>query len=391
VKVGRWPDRFVALTGGGFDGRLYAATEDGDLMSRDGGNTGVAVDLVWRRIGSVPPNTFSLACALGRLYALAGTPGNATLHWRPAVADVPLREPSLLFLDGVGNAMVGMLSCGGNFTIQNTILVTAPTDLVTRAGNGLVFFLGFNGDAVLGRFDRAGSFRSLQTWASFSVPSLGGPPTFVGYAWNGRILLHNVGTARTAIGRFEFSGPYNNPGKVTFKEEWSGHVGSGSRYTQIVPLNDGSVLLYNPSTGWCMVVRFGDGTLHTLEQQGPKGAASVVAAGQTFALFYWKAGYADLWEHAQGIFEQRAILPQVPFNHLPNQPPADFVPVGNENGVVLLKARSPNASLVRGMRAGVNPVQERVKFAFSELHTYAVDYDPFVGAWPHILGIGVLQ
>jgi hypothetical protein len=170
------------------------------------------------------------------------------------------------------------------------------------------------------------------------------------------------------------------------KEDWRGHVGSGGRYTQIVPLNEGSVLLYNPTTGWCMVVRFGSGTLQTIEQQGPKGAASVVAGGQTFALFYWKAGNAELWEFARGAFEQRSSIAQMDFDEFH----ADFAPVGNENGVILCRARATQSSVARGFRAAVNSSVKSVQHPVSDLRTYSTNYDPFVGSWAHVLGLGVI-
>lgn len=167
VRVGRWPDEFVALTGGIWEGKLYAASKSGELFTRESANKAAAVDLVWRKIGTVPVGTFALANYCGRLFALAGQPGSASLYWRPAVASAQFREPSLLFLDHIGHAMVGTLSSGGNFTRTGVSMPGVAFDLVSRADDaGLTFFFkngNLTGTAVIGRFAQDGTFSVLNT------------------------------------------------------------------------------------------------------------------------------------------------------------------------------------------------------------------------------------
>src|SRR5205823_10961667 len=97
MKIGRW--LHCALATSHWDIKIFAANDKGELFCRDGHlGPELAIDLVWRKIGIVPQGTFALAAEGGRIFALAGTPGKATLSWRWARAAPGFREPGVLLV-----------------------------------------------------------------------------------------------------------------------------------------------------------------------------------------------------------------------------------------------------------------------------------------------------
>jgi hypothetical protein len=429
-RIGRWLHQ--TLSGGRSDLKFYAATTRGDLVCRDQKLDAAndPIDLAWRKIGRVPPNTFAMAGAeVGRLFALSGSPGNASLHWRWALADPPYREPGLLFVREGGVItpdypntyprastvlLYGVLASNGDFMpgqltepyVRNTLQGPDEFDpadpilhrsgwaidfdfkmlkSVTRVSDTEAFFYGWDGSATIVKF----TFSSVEElpvylrWPPQSFWSPSGAWTTVTYVGNGFVLFYDGGSGRTITGRF-VKGP--NAVRPTWVEHWNDTT-PGPGWTHVAASNDGVdgpyVLFYKQGSGDFIAGHITSSGVFVKDAGLPNwlstGWDTLVPMGQTYVLFYNKEtltgdttpGDIALVEFAHGKLET------IWSDHLRDG--SGFVFASAENGVGV-RARPGNCQ-THGVRAEKDPKDVIVNLR--------EDFSAAIGpGWKHVVGLG---
>jgi hypothetical protein len=439
TPVGRFP--WVAFTGTGYGGKLFAAAPDG-LYGRDGGfaegNGQGAVDLVWRKIGAVPDATFALAGANGRLFALSGDPQRPTLWWRSEVPEIPWRDPLVVFwrshaavttsthhvarfgitlpierdvsLAPWTELLVGEMRSNGDFR-QLRIAYGPHADLIVRASeNADAFFYKNDGSATLCRFGATGECTVLREWSAGSFCSASGAWSIISYVGYGRILFYDAQRGDAIIGHFSqpvSSAHHAHQARSEWVQVWAGPIGDG--WTSITAANQTPngkyVLLYDRNTGnyriaWILPNgAFKRATYsHQPDDRCSRGWTHLVPAGQSYILFYngedprKSAGTGEtvpgdiaLAEFAHGRFATawRGYVTQRELNNLL---------MGTSNGLVALYSTADGRCTTWGVRptAVISAVYEgpvALRAANPELEM-DIAQGSASAPWPHVTCLG---
>lgn len=315
-RMGRW--LHTVLTGGGFDGRLYAATASGDLVSREGNlvtqTLDAVVDLVWQKIGRVPDRAVAMAACAGRLFALVQPTFNSPteLHWRVARSDGPWRDPAVLLLRrGAQNSfgLFGELRGNGDFRRLGEIHDLPPFDIAARANDtDVLFYTKATGAAAIVRFAQNGTGTFLGSYTGFSsgweiITHIGGEHV---------LFYRTVGNAGVvAVGRFPVD-PLVQRGikplvKPDFHQQLTPTSVGSSGWTHIAASHDGVdgnyIVFYDQWTAKCWIYQLTEkGFVYRgAAANAPSGATSVVPVGQTFVLFCnGTTGDLSLGEYVRG-------------------------------------------------------------------------------------------
>jgi len=280
------------------DGKLFGATEEGDLFCRET----VGANVQWVPIGEAPQGTIALAAYAGILFAATL---DRKLYWRTAACvPAPLPAGGLLFYDSTNGAgATTIFAENGDLETQRPFsgspgedpaFALAWTDIVAGGGNRLLFYDRVSGRGATGSVERNGTFITLVEF-----PNTDGTPSFLpnwSHLTTGAalVLFYNEADGTGATGRVEEDG--NFAMLQSFPDPIAGNSDFLPGWTDLVPVRDDLVLFYNRNSGGAAIGRiYDDGTFETLTTYPDPAAGhlgfqtiwtNIVASLDGLVLFY---------------------------------------------------------------------------------------------------------